>query len=245
MGRPIIFLPDKKSNPQIPTGSTEVTADGETFVMDFVKVAVNVARPKEGGENELPRILRGWFGPDAGRPGTRHNVVFELKDDGWELSPEGRREGELQLWRSYSREQIPPLFGMQFSKAIWNVGYVNRSGHIVLMVTLDKKGHSSDFQYGDRFLDPSLFEWQSQNRTSRDSRDGEAIRGHVEKGIPVHLFVRREKKVGSRAAPFVYCGDVVFEDWEGDNPVTVQWRLPEPVPEGLRGKLRMGSEAGA
>jgi hypothetical protein len=30
-GRPIIFLPDRTSNPQIPTGSIEVTADGETF----------------------------------------------------------------------------------------------------------------------------------------------------------------------------------------------------------------------
>ena len=45
----------------------------------------------------------------------------------------------LQLWRRYSREQIPGLFGFPFSDAIWNAGFVVRPGHIFLLVTLDKK----------------------------------------------------------------------------------------------------------
>ena len=238
-GRPILFLPPRDRNPQIPSGTTPVMIGSDQYLLDFVKIAVNVARRTPDGDNELPRLLRSWFGPDAGMPGTRHTVVLENLDGEWHLRPEGQQQGAVQLWKAYSREQIPALFAMQFSTAIWNVGYVARSGHMFLLVTLDKAGHSKDFQYGDRFLEPRIFEWQSQNRTSQAGSDGQLIKNHVERGTPVHLFVRATKKNGSRSAPFVYCGDVTFSDWEGDRPVTVRWILPEPVPERLWETLRV------
>jgi hypothetical protein len=37
----------------------------------------------------------------------------------------------------------------------------------------------------------------------------------------------------------VYYGDVTFVEWHGDRPITVKWQLPEPVPERLRGELRV------
>ncbi len=98
---------------------------------------------------------------------------------------------------------------MEFSTAIWNVGFVKRNGHIFLLTTLDKSGHGSDFQYNDHFVSPTEFEWQSQNRTTQASADGQAIQHHVERGIRVHLFVRGQKKLAQGgAAPLVYCGDV-------------------------------------
>jgi superfamily II DNA or RNA helicase/diadenosine tetraphosphate (Ap4A) HIT family hydrolase len=238
-GRPMLFLPDRSTNPDIPEGWTDIRIEGETFQANFVKVALNVVRRPGQETNELPKILRGWFGPDAGQPGTSHQVSLERRRTDWYLFPVGRREGVLRLWQSYSREQIPPLFGMEFSQAIWNVGYVRRSGHIFLLVTLDKEGHASAFQYRDKFLGPDLFQWQSQNRTRRDSADGQEIREHRQKNVPVHLFVRAQKKRAgqSGAAPFIYCGDVEFVDWEGDAPITVRWRLSEPVPRRLQQEL--------
>jgi Domain of unknown function (DUF3427) len=51
-------------------------------------------------------------------------------------------------------------------------------------------------------------------------------------GIPVHLFVRKTSKIaGGGSAPFTYCGDVEFVEWEGEKPITVRWRLPEALPE--------------
>ena len=40
--------------------------------------------------NRLPEILRGWFGPDAGLPGTRHEVALEQGSDGWQLRPSAK-----------------------------------------------------------------------------------------------------------------------------------------------------------
>jgi hypothetical protein len=237
-GRPILFLPSRAQNPGLPSGPTPVQIDDTAYEADFVKVALNVVRLPGDARNRLPEILRGWFGPDAGLPGTRHEVVLDQGDDAWRLRPANRAETGLQLWRRYPREQIPPLFGLPFSVAIWNAGFVVRPGHVFLLVTLDKSGKSSDFQYKDRFLSPTLFQWESQNRTRRDDTHGRLISGHKAQGIPIHLFVRKTSRIaGGGPAPFVYCGDVEFVDWEGESPITVQWKLPEPVPERLLGEL--------
>jgi hypothetical protein len=49
-----------------------------------------------------------------------------------------------------------------------------------------------------------------------------------------------EKKRGLKAAPFVYCGDVQFESWEGEQPIAVNWLLAEPVPARLHRTFQIG-----
>jgi len=237
-GKPLLFLPPDPERSDLPSGWTDVQIDGQPYSANFVKVAVNVVRRSQDGDNDLPKILRGWFGPDAGAPGTRHAVALEKRGVEWHLRPLGQRAGELQLWRGYSREEIPPLFGLEFSTAIWNVGFVKRPRHIFLLVTLDKAGHAEDFQYKDHFVTPTEFEWQSQNRTAQASSDGQDIEKHAARGIAVHLFIRSQKKrAAGGAAPFVYCGDVQFVGWRGEKPITVQWRLPEPIPPRIQSTL--------
>jgi uncharacterized protein DUF3427 len=85
-----------------------------------------------------------------------------------------------------------------------NVGFVKRNTHIFLLTTLDKAGHAPGFQYKDHFVSPTDFEWQSQNRTSQASADGQDIQKHAERGLAVHLFVRHQKKLpGGGSAPFL------------------------------------------
>ena len=105
--------------------------------------------------------------------------------------------------------------------------------HLCLLVTLPKSGMAQQFQYGDRFPAPDLFQRQSQNRTRQDSAHGQLIRDHVARGIAVHLMVRAEKKRGAMSAPFVYCGPVTSVDWEGDSPITVRWKLESPLHDRL------------
>jgi hypothetical protein len=141
-----------------------------------------------------------------------------------------RTAGALEVGRSYMREEVPPLFGLSFSR-FWQQGYVNQAGKIFLFVTLDKSGMPEEHRYGDRFLARDLLEWKSQNQHSQTSKAGRTIHGHEDSGIPVHLFVRKRRKVGSEGAAFIYCGELRFEDWEGDNPITVRWRLKQPLSE--------------
>lgn len=82
-GRPILFL-DRDRHPETPSGWTQVIADGRRYELNFVKVAVNVARAEGEDGNALHGLLRGWFGEKAGLPGTDHRVV--LRDDGVRLT---------------------------------------------------------------------------------------------------------------------------------------------------------------
>lgn len=218
-------------------GTTALTVEGVVHEADFVKIALNVIRRPPSDQNVLPAQLRAWSGPDAGLPGTSHAVAFEQGPDGWPMRPIGRRQGQLELWRSYTREEIPRLLGHTFNPAIWNSGFVLRGNEVFLLVTLDKGGHGAEFQYQDKFLSTTLFQWQRQNRQKRESDQGRMLRDHAARGIAVHLFVRKQKKDAHRAAPFIYCGDVVFRDWEGVEPITVRWDMPGAVPAHLKADL--------
>jgi hypothetical protein len=232
-GRPILFLPDRRVHLFIPLGTVPVVIDGESHEADFVKIAVNVVRRVESDHNELPAILRRWFGPDAGLPGTDFAVVFERRDEVWHVMPVRRPSAVPavpETGRQYAREAIPGLFGLKFNTSVWNQGFVFKNSQVFLLVTLDKSSAPAQHQYKDRFLSPDLFQWQSQNRQHRTGNVEQKLPRHVELGIPIHLFVRKAAKTDGRTTPFVYCGTCEFVDWEGDRPITVRWRLMQALP---------------
>jgi hypothetical protein len=85
--RPILFLPNRKLQPNIPRGWTDVLVEGQLHEANFVKVAVNVVRRKGQSKNVLSDTLRGWFGADAGLPGTSLHVKFRNAGEGLVLEP--------------------------------------------------------------------------------------------------------------------------------------------------------------
>jgi superfamily II DNA or RNA helicase/HKD family nuclease/diadenosine tetraphosphate (Ap4A) HIT family hydrolase len=235
-GRPILFLPNRETHEQVPTGWTKTVVDARNYEANFAKIAVNVLREPGGEVNVLGDLLTGWFGPDAGRPGTSHSVRFEKTPEGYRMSPESTRTKPAfpELWRAYSRDEIPPLFGLKFSTAVWNAGFISVGQQAFLLVTLEKGDLLEGHKYADKFLSADRFQWQSQNRTTQVSKHGQILQQHRARGIQIHLFVRRSKKTSSKPTSFHYCGPVNFEAWQGDRPITIEWRLDTPVPERLR-----------
>lgn len=235
-GNPILKLPDRKKVPGIPEGWNNISVAGESYAANFVKQAVNVVREsEEKDENVIGDLMRGMFGPDAGKPGTRYEVRFH--EDAGELVMEPTAEhtgrGHAQLWEHYKREAIPPLFGFQFNQGHWRQGFVKVDNHVFLLVTLNKQGLNKEHQYDDRFISERQFRWQSQNSTSKKSKAGQIIRAPSAEGYTIHLCIRKDKMMHGKAAPFVYCGPVEFQSWEGEKPIAVLWTLREAVPQKL------------
>jgi superfamily II DNA or RNA helicase/diadenosine tetraphosphate (Ap4A) HIT family hydrolase/HKD family nuclease len=77
-GRPLVWL-NREQNPGLPEGDVEVLVDGHLYIAGFVKIALNVMRDSDApGVNELPGLMRRWFGDGAGSPGTAQ--IVELRD---------------------------------------------------------------------------------------------------------------------------------------------------------------------
>ena len=135
----------------------------------------------------------------------------------------------FEIGRSYMRKEIAEAAGLVFNTGSWNAGYVHQGGLVFLLVTLQSADMPEGFRYADRFLAPDLFEWKSQNRQQQRGGPGQLMRHHEERGVPVHLFVRKRKTHAGHGAPFVACGPVTFESWEGEKPITIRWRLAQPI----------------
>jgi SOS-response transcriptional repressor LexA len=134
---------------------------------------------------------------------------------------------ELAVGRSFMREEIPSLFGLDFNPGNWNSGHVvlkDQRAH-VLLVTLNKQGKSEDHRYHDYWIDDSTFHWQSQNSTTPESKRGQELIEHRKKAIEIHLFIRDGKLAGKKAAPFTYYGPVVYERHTGSAPMSIEWKL--------------------
>jgi superfamily II DNA or RNA helicase/diadenosine tetraphosphate (Ap4A) HIT family hydrolase/HKD family nuclease len=87
---PIIFLPTGIKREVLPSGDCDVRIpDGSAWRFRFMKVAINVAHPVGSGRNELPDLLRRWFGPHAGQPGTDFRIKLRPSPDGWWIEPMG------------------------------------------------------------------------------------------------------------------------------------------------------------
>lgn len=238
-GRPMLFLPDREKAQGVPEGWQNVTVDGEELQANFVKIAVNVVTRPGSTENILPEILQKWYGSEAGRPGRTHSVVFERSGSAYAMVPasDAVEAAGPQRWHRYNRKEAVAALGITFRGQEEREGVVRRPGAMVLFVTLDKGEMGETYQYRDQFLSPTEFQWQSQNRTAQTSTVGQEIRNHRERGINVHLFVRKQQKMAGKTSPFLYAGSLEFMRWEGERPITVWWQLGEAVPERLREEL--------
>jgi superfamily II DNA or RNA helicase/diadenosine tetraphosphate (Ap4A) HIT family hydrolase len=85
--KPILMLPDRGRFSGLPKGWTSVRAGDDLLDLNFVKVAVNVARRGGSSANVLAEVLRRWFGDTAGLPGTSFKVRLTEGEVGWVLGP--------------------------------------------------------------------------------------------------------------------------------------------------------------
>jgi hypothetical protein len=113
---PILKLPSRIKRPDLPRGETDVRLpDGRVWRFRFVKEYCNVAHAPGSARNELPDLLRGWFGPGAGKPGTGFHVHFSPSPDGWWVEPMGQvielpRRGAVAAFPSLSQSLSSSAF---------------------------------------------------------------------------------------------------------------------------------------
>jgi superfamily II DNA or RNA helicase/HKD family nuclease len=139
----------------------------------------------------------------------------------------------FSLHAQYSLRSIALLSGKMAadSRHLPREGVIRFPDHRTefLIVTLDKSaGFSASTSYHDYAISPERFHWQSQNSAGPGTAAGQRyIRGH-EDGWRFQLFVRE-----TRDDLYRTLGPVTFEGSEGEQPMSITWRLGVPLPLGL------------
>ena len=143
----------------------------------------------------------------------------------------------LKLHARYTRDQILVAFGLStFDKKSSNrEGVAENKSLNTELLFIDLIKSEEDFSpttlYDDYAISETLFHWQSQNQTRKDSGKGLTYINHQKLGKRILLFVREKaNNQFSNTIGYVFIGEAKFKENEGSKPMSIKWELNEPMP---------------
>lgn len=152
-------------------------------------------------------------------------------------------EGPFKMYGNYQKDKIMmEIDGKQYSY-MQGTKYDTKNKITYVFVGLEKdKVAKGNFDYKDKFLSPSIFQWESVNKTTKDNAEGKKLLATK----IVHLFVRKVDEEDGIVLPFTYFGTGKFTncrdsqnddkptlmfDIELDHEVDEEYRFDFQVPE--------------
>lgn len=88
--------------------------------------------------------------------------------------------------------------------------------------------------YDDYAINETLFHWQSQNSTADTSPKGISYINQVDLNKKILLFIRESKNdVYGNTTGYIFVGLANFVKHDGSKPMSITWKLEEPIPESL------------
>lgn len=141
----------------------------------------------------------------------------------------------FKLYESYTMKEVAKLANYDKKhSAFRGSGLLTYQNDFFLFVDLHKEEDIKEsINYQDQFISADKFQWQSPNATTQDSERGQKIIHNKEKGINLHLFVRKFKKIDGEVQPYIYIGRGNTIHAEGNKPITIQMELEHKIPAAL------------
>lgn len=113
-------------------------------------------------------------------------------------------------------------------------GLLTNGNDYFLFIDLHKEENIKEsIKYKDKFIDQKFFQWQTPNATAPSSERGKNIIFNKDRGINLHLFVRKYKEIDGKNEPFIYIGKGNSVEHEGEKPITVKIELENEIPSRL------------
>ncbi|WP_238907623.1 DEAD/DEAH box helicase [Clostridium sp. YIM B02506] len=110
-------------------------------------------------------------------------------------------------------------------------GLLVNGNEYFLFIDLHKEGDIKEsINYKDKFIDRNYFQWQTPNSTAQTSERGKNIIFNKERGINLHIFVRKYKEIDGVTEPYIYIGKGNVVEFEGEKPITVKLKLQNLMP---------------
>lgn len=113
-------------------------------------------------------------------------------------------------------------------------GLLANGNDYFLFIDLHKEADIKEsINYHDEFIDEQYFQWQTPNSTAPTSDRGKNIVFNKDRGINLHLFIRKYKMIDGKTQPYIYIGKGNTVAFSGEKPITVKMELEHKVPAGL------------
>ncbi len=196
---------------------------------------------KEGGFNSLEKSIK--------QIGANTILVEEIKEvlellieniDFKELPISLPYEQPLKLHSRYTRDQILTAF----RKSSFEKKSSNREGTAenknlnteLLFINLIKseENFSPTTMYDDYAVNELLFHWQTQNSARPEKGKGLSYINHKNADKRILLFVREKaKNEFGNSTGYVFIGEGELKDYYGSKPMSINWKLNEPMPHYL------------
>ncbi|RMX22933.1 DUF3427 domain-containing protein [Auritidibacter ignavus] len=127
---------------------------------------------------------------------------------------------------SWEKPRASHVEGVQYSEAF-------ETDALLINLHKSERDFSPTTMYRDYAISPELFHWESQSRVGPDSRAGKRYKCKAENGTHTMLFARHSPTdvIGTRA--FVCLGTADLVSCEGAKPMTIIWRLHQPMSQEL------------
>lgn len=148
----------------------------------------------------------------------------------------GDFDGMFKMYANYQKDKIMmEIDGRQYAY-MQGTKYDTANKVTYVFIGLEKdKAAKGNFEYKDKFLSPSVFQWESVNNTTKTNAEGQKLLATE----VVHLFVRKMDDEDGIVLPFTYFGTGKFtncrESKNGDSPTLMfDIVLDNAVPEEYR-----------
>ena len=117
----------------------------------------------------------------------------------------------LKIGNKYSKKDLSSLLEQRtLSLVREGLYHCKNSDSTLFFVDLEKKGKEDRFHFDD-FFEGDFFHWDSQTTQHIDSpKIQEIVTG---KRTP-HLFTRIQPRVKNQTQPFIYCGRLIYSEYE-------------------------------
>lgn len=141
----------------------------------------------------------------------------------------------LKLHGVYTKDQIFVAIGTStLEKKSSNREGVerNKQRNIEAMYVdiIKDREEGSNTNYNDFAVNDSLFNWETQNKVSPESKAG---KNYINQTQTMLLFVRQQDSFPEdkgRTMGYTYLGKVTLVQWQGARPMEILWHLKTPMP---------------
>lgn len=141
----------------------------------------------------------------------------------------------LKLYEQYQMIDAALLSNyIKIHSSFRGAGLMANGNDYFLFIDLHKEDDIKEsINYKDKFLSREYFQWQTPNSTSQGSERGKNIIFNKDRGINLHIFVRKYKQIDGIVQSYVYIGKGDTVEHYGEKPITVKIHLQNHMPVGL------------